>query len=120
MERRCQSRTCPAGHKISLLCLPAVKKSGDSLSAHGSQLDGRAFSSEGETAQQTEESAGKFGRQDPFPVLAELSQYFTFHLRDTAARDHRLPFHQTADQHCQQEKHCEPAEDPKRMTVYVL
>ena len=120
MERRCQPRTCPAGHKISLLCLSTVKKTGNSLSAHGSQLDGRAFSSEGKTAQQTEKSAGKFGREDPFPVLAELSQHFALYLRYTTARDHRLPFHQPADQHRQQEKHCKPSEDPNRMAVYVF
>ena len=112
MKSRGKACAGPACHKEPFLRLPPVEHSGQSLTCHRPELDGGAFSSQRQSAEQAEKTAGKLGRQHLFPILRQFSGYFSLHLGDTAPGYHRSPFYQSANHICHEKQNHEPTCDP--------
>ena len=104
-----------AGHQIFFFRLSTVQQTRNTLPRHCSQLDRRAFPSQRETSEDTQETSQKFCRQHPLPLLGKLAEDLSLHLRDSAPGDHWFKLYQLSHHQCHQDQNSHPSQDPKRI-----
>ena len=109
-----------AGHQAALLVLSPPEKSGDTLSGHGSQLDGWSAPSQRHSAEDAQKASRKLCRYYPHPTPGQCSGNLRLHLRNPPARDQRLPPQKPSHHNCQQQQYGEPACKPGRILIKEL
>ncbi len=68
VEGCCQTGTGTAGQQIAFLHAGASHKTADALRSYCSQLDGRAFASQGKTGADADDAGGELNPEDVQPA----------------------------------------------------